>query len=90
MDFQVELDQQTGIANFYHGTKFIGSLAHELTGDDWKRLDLGKLEVVSNLWSQDGQWRVSVYPIDPKTGYIKLNRSYPVTLSVTNGSGVAV
>jgi len=90
MEFHVELDQQTGITNFYRGSSFVGTLIHQLTGDDWKRLDLGKLEVVSNLWNQDGQWRVSVYPIDPKTGYIKLNRAYKVTLTISSGSGVKV
>jgi hypothetical protein len=89
MEFFVELEQQTGMANFYRGSKLVGTAVHQLTGDDWKRIDLGKLEIASNLWNQDGVWKVSVYPVDPKTGYIKLNRSYPVQLTVRGGASVA-
>ncbi len=89
MEFHVELDQQTGVAHFYRGEKRVGTLTHQLSGDDWKRLDLGKLEIASNLWNQDGEWKLSAYPIDAKTGYIKLNRSYPVTLTLRSGTPVA-
>lgn len=85
----MELDQVSGVVNFYRGTKRVGTLCHQLSGDDWKRLDLGKLEIASNLWNHDGEWKVSVYPIDAKTGYIKLNRSYPVVLTLRNGTPVA-
>jgi len=90
MEFRVELDQLSGVAQFYVGNKPTGSVIHLLSGDDWKRLDIGKMEVASNLWSHDAEWKLSVYPIDPKTGYIKLNRSYPVTLTLCAAAPVAV
>jgi hypothetical protein len=88
MEFQVALNQITGEARFYMGSRLMGSVVHLLNGDDWKRLDLGKMEIASNLWRDESQWRLSVYPIEPGTGYIKLNRSYPATLQLVAAAEV--
>ncbi len=86
MKFSAVLDLDRGIINFFNGPKLIGSTIHQLTGDDWKTVDLKKVKIASNLWQKDGQWVVSAYPIDPKTGYIKLNRPYSIDLAFSHSA----
>ncbi|MCU0420654.1 MAG: hypothetical protein MUC38_13455 [Cyclobacteriaceae bacterium] len=83
MKVRVTLDLNRGVANFFNGSKMLGSTIHRFTGDDWKTIDTGKIEMASNLWQRDGAWVISVYPIDPRTGYIKLNRPYEVELTLS-------
>lgn len=81
MRLRVVLDLDRGIVNFFNGTRLIGSGVHVFSGDDWQTVDCGKLKISSNLWQRDGQWVISAYPLDRRTGYIKLNRPYSIDLS---------